>query len=138
MDVRRPFFVTIFTSFSIPLLAADVALTGEYLIGKWSSDGKQGCTSTAADYVTFHGNGVIEAGRGVSPEAVGFWSAKGDEITVHLLVAPQVSATPNVFYRGRYTYSHVAVNVLATRPGAFDVVTGPTGNMEKRTWTKCD
>ena len=45
--------------------------------------------SNAADYVIFHGNSTMEAGRGTAPKAVGFWIAKGDEITVHLLVAPR-------------------------------------------------
>jgi hypothetical protein len=138
MNIRKLLFLTISTLLSMPSLAADVTLTQEYLGGKWSSDGKVGCRSTAADYVIFHSNGTLEAGNGAAPKAVGFWIAKGEEITVHLLVAPNESDTSNVFYRGRYTYSYLTANVLETRQGAFDMITGTTGDMVKKTWTKCD
>jgi hypothetical protein len=138
MNIRKLLFLTISALFSMPSLAAGVMLNQEYLGGKWSSDGKEGCRSTAADYVIFHGNGTLEAGNGAAPKAVGFWIAKGDEITVHLLVAPNESDTSNVFYRGRYTYSYLTANVLETRQGSFDMISGTTGDMVKKTWTKCD
>ena len=138
MNIRKLLFLTISTLLSMPSLAADVMLSQEYLGGKWSSDGKEGCRSTTADYVIFHGNGTLEAGKGAAPKAVGFWVAKGDEITVHLLVAPNESDTSNVFYRGRYTYSYLTANVLETRQGAFDMISGTAGDMVKKTWTKCD
>jgi len=138
MNIRKLLFLIIPTVLSMPSLAADVRLSQEYLGGKWSSDGKEGCSSIVADYVTFHGNGTLEAGNGAVPKAVGFWTAKGDEITVHLLVAPNEADTSNVFYRGRYTYSYLTANVLETRQGAFDMITGTTGDMVRKTWTKCD
>ena len=138
MNIRKLLVLIISTLLSMPSLAADVTLSQGYLGGKWSSGGKEGCRSTAADYVIFHGNGTLEAGNGVEPKAVGFWIAKGDEITVHLLVAPNEADTSNVFYRGRYTYSYLTANVLETRQGAFDMITGTTGDLVKKTWTKCD
>jgi len=138
MTIRKLLFLTIFALLGMPSLAAEVTLTQEYLGGKWSSDGKESCGSTAANYVIFHSNGTMEAGKGTMPKAVGFWSTKGNEITVHLLVVPHESDTSNVFYRGRYTYSFLTANVLETRQGAFDMISGTTGDMVKKTWTKCD
>jgi hypothetical protein len=138
MHIIKLLFLTISTLLSMSSLAADVTLSQEYLGGEWSSNGKEGCKSTASDYVIFHSNGTLEAGNGATPKAVGFWIAKGDKITVHLLVAPNESDTSNVFYRGRYTYSYLTANVLETRQGAFDMISGTTGDMVKKTWTKCD
>jgi hypothetical protein len=138
MNILKLLFLTISTLFSMPSLAADVTLSQEYLGGEWSSDGKEGCRSTASDYVIFHSNGTLEAGNGAAPKAVGFWIAEGDKITVHLLVAPNESDTSNVFYRGRYTYSYLTATVLEIRQGAFDMISGTTGDMVKKTWTKCD
>ena len=86
----------------------------------------------------FHSNGTMEAGKGTVPKVVGFWSTKGDEITVHMLVVPLESDTSNVFYRGRYTYSYLTAKVLDTRQGTFDMISGTAGDMIKKTWTKCD
>ena len=80
----------------------------------------------------------MDAGEGAVPKAVGFWSIKDDEIIVNLLVAPQESDTSNVFYRGRYTYSYLTAKVLETRQGAFDMISEITGDMTKKTLTKCD
>ena len=138
MNVRRLLFLAIFTLFGTPSFAADVTLTPEYLSGKWSMGGKEGCESGAAGYVIFHGNGTMEAGREATPMSVGFWSAKDDEIMMHMLVSPAKSDESNVFYRGKYSYSYLGANVLETRQGAFDIMMGTSIDMVRETMTKCD
>jgi hypothetical protein len=138
MNFSRLLFFTIVSLLGATSIAANVTLNQEYLGGKWSFDGKEGCNSNAAEYVVFHRNVLMDAGKGAVPKAVGFWSTKDDEIIVHLLVAPQESDTSNVFYRGRYTYSYLTAKVLETRQGAFDMISGTTGDMTKKTLTKCD
>jgi len=138
MNLRRLLFIGIFMLPGTPAIAAEVTLTTDYLVGRWTSHGKEACGSRAADYVIFRGNGVMEAGRGGEPKAVGFWSASGDELTVQLLVAPDESDTSNVFYRGRYTYSYLTATVLEAREDAFDMISGTTGDLVRKTFTKCE
>jgi len=138
MKIRKLLSLTILALLGTPSLAADVTLAPGYLDGKWTSGDKDSCGSNAAEYALFHDNGTMEVGRGATPLAVGFWSTKGDEITVHLLVVPSESDTSNAFYRGRYTYSYLTANVLEARQDAFDMISGTSGDLVRKTWTKCD
>ena len=138
MKLRKLLSLFVFILPCMALHAGEVTLTPGYLGGKWSSGGREGCESGAVEYVQFHRNGTMEVGRGTTPAAVGFWIAKDDEITVHLLIVPNVADTANAFYRGRYTYSYLTANVLDTRQDAFDTISGTTGDLVKRTWTRCN
>jgi len=138
MKIHTLLFPAMLALTATPAPAAEVNLTGDYLSGKWSSAGKEGCGSNAAEYVSFHAHGTMDAGRGTTPRAVGFWRIDGDEITVHLLVAPDESDASNVFYRGRYNYSYLTATILDAREDAFDTISGTTGAMTRNTFTKCE
>lgn len=138
MNLKRLFLIAIVAFPGMPLCAADVTLSAGYLGGKWIEGGKEGCSSGAARYVIFHGNGTMETGKGEVPNAVGFWSAKDAEITVHLLAAPEESDTTNIFYQGSYNYSYLKAKVPEIRQGAFDIVIGTSVDTEKLTLLKCD
>jgi hypothetical protein len=138
VNVRQLIFLAIFPLVGGSSFAAEVTLAAANLSGKWVSGVKQDCGSSAAEYVTFRDNGTIEAGRGAVPRSVGFWSLNGNDITIHHLVAPSESDTSNVFYRGRYSYSYITAEVLEAREGAIEIITGTTGDTQRRTFTRCD
>jgi hypothetical protein len=51
--------------------AAEAVLSADYLKGKWSDGGKEGCTSDLAGYVIFHNNHMVQAGTGKSQQPYG-------------------------------------------------------------------
>lgn len=136
MNTRRLLLLVVAAFSSAPALAADVTLNPADLAGKWVVGDKPDCGG-AADYAVFRDNGTLEMGRGATPRSVGFWSVRDNVITVHQLVAPGESDASNVFYHGRYSYSYLTAEVLETRQGSLDIITGTTGNTVRRTLTKC-
>ena len=118
--------------------AAEVSLTPADLSSKWVWGVKQDCGSGAIQYVTFQDNGTLEVGKGTVPGAVGFWSLKDNDLSVHLLVAPSESDDSNVFYKGRYTYSYVTAEVLEASESSIEIITGTTGNTKRSTLSKCE
>lgn len=137
MNYRQILLFLIFPFLSGPLVAADVTINTNSLQGKWVKEGKNNCDSTAADYVLFRGNGIMEAGSGVEPKSVGFWSVSGNTITLHMLVVPMEDDTTNVFYRGRYSYSYLTAEVLSATDDVIEVITGTTGNIKRMILAKC-
>lgn len=137
MNYRQILLFLIFPFLSGPLVAADVTINTNSLQGKWVKESKNNCDSTASDYVLFRGNGIMEAGRGVEPKSVGFWSVSGNTITLHMLVVPMEDDTTNVFYRGRYSYSYLTAEVLSATDDVIEVITGTTGNIKRMILAKC-
>jgi hypothetical protein len=137
MNITRLLFLTLLTVLCATSMAADVTLAPADLVGKWVVGGKQDCASGTSVYATFRDNGTAEMGRGVEPRSVGFWLVRDNVITVHQLVAPGESDTDNVFYHGRYSYSYLTAEVLASSQDALDIITGTTGNTVRKTLTKC-
>lgn len=137
MNYRQILLFLIFPFLSGPLVAADVTINTNSLQGKWVKESKNNCDSTASDYVLFRGNGIMEAGSGVEPKSVGFWSVSGNTITLHMLVVPMEDDTTNVFYRGRYSYSYLTAEVLSATDDVIEVITGTTGNIKRMILAKC-
>ena len=137
MNYRQILLFLIFPFLSGPLVAADVTINTNSLQGKWVKESKNNCDSTAADYVLFRDNGIMEAGRGGEPKSVGFWSVSGNVITLHMLVVPMEDDTTNVFYRGRYSYSYLTAEVLSATDDVIEVITGTTGNIKRMILAKC-
>lgn len=131
----------LFTALALPgatSLAAEALLSSDYLQGKWSESGKQGCTSGQAGYVIFHNNRTLEAGRGQTVSAVGFWEPGEDTVTLHLLVSPASGGAGHPFYQKRYHYQYMSPKMLGIQSDSFDY-THDTGVQagEKRTLTRC-
>ena len=122
------------TSFS-----AEAVLSGDYLDGKWSDSGKEGCTSDLAGYVIFHNNRTVQAGKGKSVSAIGFWELGDDTVIIHLLVSPRSGGEGHPFYQKRYYSQHMAAKMLKIQSDSFDytldLVAAQTG--DKKTLTRC-
>jgi hypothetical protein len=118
--------------------AAEAVLSGDYLDGKWSDSGKEGCTSDLAGYVIFHNNRTVQAGKGKSVSAAGFWELGNDTVFIHLLVSPRSGGAGHPFYQKRYYYQHLAAKMLKIQSDSFDYTTDPAAQAgEKTTLTRC-
>jgi len=102
--------------------AQDARLSPEYLAGRRSFSGSEGCGS--GDYALFRENSTLELGSGKTAGMSGFWQLSNDTITLHMLVAPRGVNTPHPLYQDSYYYQYRAAQVLNTRPDAFDVSIG--------------
>ena len=120
------------------LYAADRVITSDYLLGRWSPEGKAGCASGRATHVVFHANGTLEAGRGRTVSTVGFWNVAKDRVVLHLLVAPSDERDAHPFYQQSYHYQYMAPTVLAVNPNSIEFTkdTG-FGAGNRSTLTRC-
>lgn len=118
--------------------SAEGTLSNEYLQGKWTSGGKDACTSGNASYVIFHQNHTLEAGRGGSVSTVGFWELADEQVLLHLLVAPSPGREAHPFYQGRYYYQHMSPKVLGMQADSIEF-THDTGALsgQAQTLTRC-
>ena len=118
-------------------LAAEAVLSSDYLQGKWSEKGNQGCTSDHAGYVVFNNNGTLQAGHGKTIRAVGFWELNDGAVTLHMLVSPS-GGGGHPFYQQRYYYQYLSPKMLGLQADSFEY-TQDTGAQagEKRTLTRC-
>jgi hypothetical protein len=137
MSYRQLLLFFIFPFLSGPLVAADVIINANGLEGKWVKGDKNNCDSNAAEYVTFRGNSVMEAGRGAEPRLVGFWSIRENVVTLHTLVAPNKDDTSNPFYSRGYGYSYLTAEVIKATDEVIEIITGTTGNTKKQIMAKC-
>ena len=118
--------------------AAEAALSSDYLEGKWSDGGKEGCTSDLAGYVIFHNNRVVQAGIGKSVRAVGFWELSDDTVIMHLLVSPRSGKGGHPFYQERYHYQYMTPKILRIQSDSFDYTIESAAQAgEKKMLTRC-
>ena len=136
--IKTALFFIVLTLQGTTSLAAEAVLSSDYLQGKWSESGKQGCTSEHAGYVIFHNNRIVEAGHGKTVSAVGFWELGEDTVTLHLLVSPTSGGGGHPFYQKRYYYQYISPKMVSIQSDRFDY-THDTGVQagEKRTLTRC-
>ena len=118
--------------------AAPAVVSGDYLEGKWSESGTQGCTSDQATYVIFNSNRTLQAGHGKKISAVGFWEPGDDVVILHLLVSPSGVGGGHPFYQKKYYYQYMAPRLLSMQADKFEY-TFDSGRQvgEKRTLTRC-
>ena len=120
MNFIRAFLISIILFVQGGVVADEAELTSTYLIGKWSTGGKEACASDQADYVLFRENGMVEAGSGKLANAVGFWKLADNTLAVHLLIAPAAEGTPHPFYQKRYHYQYMFPKMLKVTPDSID------------------
>ena len=136
--VKRLLFLAILTWQSAISVAAEGHLSGNYLEGKWSEHGKEGCASANAAYVMFNKNHTLEAGQGESVKAVGFWEVGDGTVTLHLLVATVAGEAVHPFYQRRYYYQYMSPQIVTLQSDSF-VYTNDTGTeiKQQKTLTRC-
>jgi hypothetical protein len=123
-----------------------------HLAGKWSADGRDGCTADGGRYVLFRANGTLEGGRGTAPVAVGFWKGGKDIIRVKILSSPEYPPDYNVLVQllkpavvtkepveslRDYEYSQFSIHVIESRPDALDIIAGTALGLQRETLTRC-
>lgn len=135
--MRLQFALLVLLSLPIPAaLAQDAKLSPEYLVGKWSFGGSEDCTS--GDYVLLRENGTLEQGTGKTAGMAGFWELSNDTITLHMLVKPRRVLSQHPLYQDNYYYQYRSVQMLNTRPDAFDISVGvPQAAGTQYTLTRC-
>ena len=118
--------------------AAEDAISGDYLLGKWSSGGKAGCASDMATHVVFHNNHTLESGQGKTVGTVGYWDVAQNRVILHLLVAPSQTRDAHPFFQQSYHYQYMAPTVVGVKADSFDFthdIGVDAGN--RRTLTRC-
>lgn len=118
--------------------AAEVTLSADYLQGRWSTGGEQGCQSEQVSYVDFHSNHTLEAGKGDAVTTVGFWQLDDDRVVLHLLVSPSPGREGHPFFQQRYYYQYMSPTILALKADSIDYThdTGAEAGKTK-TVTRC-
>jgi len=136
--IKTVLFFIVLTLHGATSLAGEAVLSSDYLQGKWSESGKQGCTSDHAGYVIFRNNRTLETGHGQTVSAVGFWELGDDTVTLHLLVSPTTGGAAHPFYQARYYYQYMSPKMLNMRSDGFDYTHDTAAQAgEKKTLTRC-
>ena len=135
MDCRKLIFTAALLSFeSLAAGAGNTQISPDYLQGKWSLDGKDGCTSDASKYVLFRNNGTVEVGQGSRVTRVGFWKMTSDNTIVgHTLTSPTHHEDYHPFFRDSYRYEYMSPQVVSAEQDTFSVTIG--SDLEKKTVT---
>ena len=139
MPFKTALFLIASTLQATNSFAAQAVISAEYLEGKWSESGTQGCASDQAAYVIFNENRTLQAGNGKKISAVGFWEPGEDTVILHLLMSPSgVGSSGHPFYQKRYYYQYMSPKMLSIQADKFQY-TFDTGVQagEKRTLTRC-
>jgi hypothetical protein len=133
MNYKKLLVTAVVLSFqSVSVYAGDALISVDYLQGRWSLDGKEGCASAASKYVLFRNNGTVEVGRGDQVTRVGFWTITSDNIIVgHTLTAPTHHEDYHPFFRDSYRYEYMSPQVVNTEQDEFSVAIG--SDLEKKT-----
>lgn len=118
--------------------SGETLLSDEYILGKWSTDGKAGCTSDEATNVTFHDNHTLESGKGGAVTTLGFWHIGDGKVIVHLLVSPTPGRESHPFFQQNYYYQYMAPTLVDIKPDSIDYThdTGVEAGVTK-TLTRC-
>lgn len=130
--------------FIIPFLqvatlhAAENVIPSDYMVGKWSSGGKAGCSSSQATKVIFHDNHTLEVGQGKTVSTIGYWSVAQDRIILHMLVAPSQTQDAHPFFQQSYHYQYMAPTVLGIKADSIDFTHDiGVGAGKRKTLTRC-
>ena len=135
MNCKKLFVTAVVLFFtSIAVHADGELITTDYLQGKWSLDGKDGCTSATSKYVLFRNNGTVEVGLGDQATRVGFWKITDKNTIVgHTLTAPTHHEDYHPFFRDSYRYEYMSPQITSAEQNTFAVSIG--SDLEKKTVT---
>ena len=135
MNYRKLIFSAAVLSFqSMVVVAGNTQISADYLQGKWSLDGKDGCSSDGSKYVLFRDNGTVEVGQGNRVTRVGFWKITNDDTIVgHTLTSPTQHEDYHPFFRDSYRYEYMSPQVVTAEQNTFSVMIG--SDLEKKTVT---
>ena len=135
---KSALFLILSTLLATNSFATPGVLSGDYLEGKWSESGTQGCTSDQASYVIFNSNQTLQAGQGKKITAVGFWEPGDDTVILHLLISPTGVGGGHPFYQKRYYYQYMSPKLLSRQADKFEYTLDSGAQAgEKRTLTRC-
>lgn len=117
--------------------ASDEQVSADYLEGKWSLDGKEGCNTATSKYVLFRKNGTAEVGRGDQATRVGFWKVMNNTIIGHTLTAPTQREDYHPFFRDSYRYEYMSPQITSVEQNTLSVTVGSDLDKETFTMTRC-
>jgi hypothetical protein len=137
MNYKKVFVTAIVLSFHSAAFADGGQVTADYLAGKWSLDGKEGCSTTASKYVLFRENGTAEVGRGDQATRVGFWKIANNTIIGHTLTAPTQREDYHPFFRDSYRYEYMSPQIVSAEQDVLSVTVGSDLEKETFTLTRC-
>jgi len=131
------FLVGLVVLSSFAVLADEIKLTPQYLVGTWSLGGKDVCGRQDVEYVALRQNGTFEAGIFGTVDMVGFWQVVNDSVELHGLHKPNPSQTSLAFIGDRYSYAYAQAVIFIRDRDTMDFVTGVGDDMGKRTAYRC-
>ena len=138
IKLRTALFLILPTLLAANAFAAPTVISDQYLEGKWSESGAQGCASDQATYVSFNSDRTLQAGHGKKISAVGFWEPGVDTVTLHLLVSPSGVAGGHPFYQKRYYYQYMVPKLLRIQADKFEYTLDSGAQAgEQKTLTRC-
>lgn len=112
-------------------------LTGSYLVGVWSFQGKDNCGVTGAEHVQFKLNRTFEHGRHGRVDSVGFWHVDENRIDMHAVTSPHRLDDTLLGYKGQYGYAHLPLFAFNIESDSFDAAAEHEAEIRMRTAYRC-
>lgn len=135
-----------FTSLAMGLLVS-VAATGgagaqtdvakDYLVGTWSLEGIGDCNVAGSEHIEFGADDTVRIHRGSQVDAVGFWEATGNRVTLHLVASPHRITGALHHLSGRYGYADLAAFVFDAEKDSFNAMVPFADELRRRRAHRC-
>lgn len=109
----------------------------DYLVGRWSLEGKGSCGAQNAENVEFMANEVFHLDRGKRVDAVGFWQVKGNRVELHLVTSPHRISGAHPEYEGVFDYADLPIYVFGAEKDTFEAVVADGDEVHKRIAYRC-
>lgn len=109
----------------------------DYLVGRWSLEGKNSCGAQNAENVEFMANEVFHLDRGQRVDAVGFWRVMGNRVELHLVTSPHRISGAHPEYEGMFDYADLAIYVFDAEKDSFEAVVADGDEVHKRIAYRC-
>ncbi len=127
---------------SIALVTAHTAsaaeLSAEYLVGRWSLDGKKACATDNFEYVAFRADGVLETGNRGKPGGAGFWELKErGEVIFHLASSPAFHHKELETLGGVYDHFDIRVLTYNVKDDQFGAIGLLGDQVARATFSRC-
>jgi hypothetical protein len=118
--------------------SAEVTFGKDYLVGRWSLEGADGCQVPGAEHVEFRADDTLTLTRGGPADATGFFElSEKPRLDLHLVASPHRISGTLSDYEGRYDYGHLAVFLFDMEQDSFEAIVPFEDEVRRRMAYRC-
>ncbi len=118
--------------------SAEVTFGKDYLVGRWSLEGADGCQVPGAEHVEFRADDTLTLTRGGPADATGFFElSEKPRLDLHLVASPHRISGTLPGYEGRYDYGHLAVFLFDMEQDSFEAIVPFEDEVRRRMAYRC-